>query len=1061
MKGPIAYMTNNHVAANLLMFVFLIGGLMIGGNIKQEVFPEFEIDMVTVTVAYPGATPAEVEDAIVRPVELAVSGIDGLKRIRSTSVENVGSVIVEVLEDADTDQVLADVKSEVDRITTFPEEAEKPVISKVTNRQEVVSIMVYGEASELALRQQAERLRDDLLATEGITQVDLAGVRPYEISIEIPEENLRKYNLTLNQVAAAVRSGSLDLAGGSLRTDGGEILIRTTEKRYTGAEYDSVVVLTRPDGRTIHLEDIGTVKDGFSELDQESYFDGKPAAMVKVYRVGDQTPKGVSNAVRSYLDQHRAGLPSSIKVAIWDDNSIILQQRMNLLLRNGLLGLALVMIILSLFLEIRLALWVASGILISFVGSLMLVSMFDVSINMISLFAFLIILGVVVDDAIVVGENIYVHRKMGKDHHLAAYDGTREVSMAVVFAGLTTVAAFGPLLFVGGFTGNFLGVVPIIVISVLVISLIDALFILPAHLSSRFVQSTAPIWQTIERQRSRVDGFVTWLVDKTYAGSLTWATRNRYLTLAIAIAMLLVTIGVLAGGHVKFNFMPEIDADEITATLEMPPGTPYDDTRAIAMMIQRHGEAAVAHFDSLRSDGVSEMDHIYTLVGQKSGQRTMGGSPNASASNIAEIIILLKDAEHRKVGSTVFAQEWRKRVGEVAGAEKLTFHSDLVGDGGDLAIQLSHSDYNQLLAAVDRLKENLSSYEGTSEVSDSYSEGKRELRLKLRPEAASLGITEQDLAMQVRSAFFGAEALRIQRGQDEVKVMVRYPEKDRETIATIDNMRIRTPNGLEVPFYQAAYVDEGRGYNTISRTDRRRVVDITAAVDKKTANANEILADLRSGLLPQLKSDYPGLTFDFEGRTRNQQEGMRDMGRAFAFGLFLIYALLAVPFRSFTQPMVVMSAIPFGIIGAIGGHLLLGYNLSMISMFGIVALSGVVVNSSLVMIDFINQQRIAGIHVRDAIVDSGKRRFRPIVMTSLTTFFGLMPMILETSIQARFLVPMAISLGFGVLFATAITLILVPSLYLILEDIHDLFSTSDPATLDNPQGEITTDGSTV
>ncbi len=1036
LKGPIAFMAGNHVAANMLMLVFLVGGLMIGRSMKEEVFPEFELDMVSVTVTYPGATPEEVEDAIVRPVELAVSGIENVKRIRSAARENVGTVTLEILEGADTDQAVQDVKSEVDRILTFPEEAERPIIQKLTTRREVITLLVHGNVSERSLREHAERVRDDLQAMPNITQVEIAGARPYEISIEIPEENLRKYNLTLPQVTALVRAGSLDLAGGSIKAEGGEVLIRTVEKRYTGAEFDSVAVFRNPDGTYVRLGEIARIKDAFADLDQAALVDGQPAVMVKVFRIGDQRPTDIAATVHRYIEDRNAQLPETVGLVVYQDLAEILEQRIHLLLKNGMLGMILVLITLSIFLEIRLAFWVAMGIVISFLGAMLVLPAMDISINMISLFAFLTVLGIVVDDAIVVGENIYVHRRMGKPLLHAAVDGAREVSLAVVFAAITTTCAFGSLLFVGGFIGNFLDTIPKIVLTVLAVSIIEALFILPSHLSGGLVASRRRIWQRIEARRAHVDVVLRNVIDGHYARLLAWCRRNRYTTLAIAVGLLLTFIGIFRGGLVKFDFMPEVEADEVVVALEMPPGTPFEITRRHALRIQEVGERLIRESDRERADGRSNLRRMVTLLGQQIVPGGPHGVATNFASNLAQVRFLLQGADERTISTTRFAQQWRSAVGEVPGVERLNFRSDLVRGGADVEIDLSHAEYDRLLAAVERLKEELAAYAGVREVADSHSAGKRELKVRLRPEAGVLGVSERELAVQVRSAFYGAEAMRIQRGQNEVKVMVRYPEEDRRTLATIDQMRIRSPLGGEIPFAQAAYIDEGRGFSTITRTDRRRVVTVTATVDRSQANANEILSDLQAGALARLRADYPGLTYDLEGTSRDQRESLGSIMTALAFGLFLIFAALAVPFRSFMQPFVVMSVIPFGIIGAMIGHFVMGYNLSMISLFGMVALTGVVVNDSLVMIDFINRARRSGTPLSDAIMESGKRRFRPIIMTSATTFFGLMPMILETSLQARFLVPMALSLGFGVLFATAITLLLVPTLYLILEDLH-------------------------
>ncbi len=1041
-KGPIAYMANNHVAANILMLVLIIGGLLIGKSVKQEVFPEFDLDMIQISMVYPGATPAEVEDSLVRPIELAVSGVDNIKRVRATAVENSCSIIIEVIEGGDVDQIIQDVKSEVDRILTFPEEAEKPMITKMTNAREVISLLVAGDISASQLRSQAERVRDDLLAKSNITQVNLGGAPPYEISIEISEDNLRKYNLTLGRVAAIIKHSSLDLAGGSIKADGGEVLIRTTAKRYNQTDFSNVTIFTRSDGRQVRLKDIAEIKDGFAEYDQAVYLDGKPAIMISVFRVGKQQPAAIAKTVYKYIEEQNEVLPSSLKIAVYQDSADLLTQRINLLMKNGTLGLFLVILTLSFFLEIRLALWVAMGIVISFLGAMIFLPALGVSINMISVFAFITILGVVVDDAIVVGENIYVHSKRGKPLLQAAIDGTREVATAVTFAALTTTCTFGALLFVGGFIGNFMGVIPKIVLTVLAISIIEAIFILPSHLSGSIAASTAPFWIKLEKKRERFDKLTEWAIERVYKPILGWSQRNRFATLAIAIAILLTTIGVFRGGLIKFTFMPQVEADEIVVSLSMPPGTPFSITQKHAERIQAIGEDLIQQHDTDRDDGNSNLKHMLVLLGQQIRRGGPHGAATVFSSNIAQIRFLLANADERTVSTNDFATQWRRQVGEIPGADQLSFKSDLVQRGADIEIELSHSDYDILLTAVEKLKDELSSFSGVREVADTHVIGKRELRLRLRPEASTLGITERDLAIQVRSAFYGAEAMRIQRDENEVKIMVRYPEADRRSLATIERMRIRTPDGREVPFPQAAYIDDGRGYSSITRTNRRRTIIVSAQINRQIANAGEILSELRAGVLSDITDDYPRLSYDLEGVSRDQHESMQSMSTAMMFGLLLIFSVLAIPFRSFTQPLIVMSVIPFGIVGAVIGHMLFGFNISMVSLFGMVALTGVVVNDSLVMIDFINRERRRGTPFDEAIMISGVRRFRPIIMTSVTTFLGLIPMILETSIQARFLVPMALSLGFGVLFATGITLVLVPTLYLLLEDYFRPFRTS-------------------
>ncbi|MGV1100799.1 efflux RND transporter permease subunit [Thiovibrio sp. JS02] len=1040
MKGPIAWMAHNHVAANLLMMVFVVGGLVLGYSIKQEVFPEILLDKVQVSVLYPGASPEEVEEGIILKIEENLSGVDGIKELKSLALEGVGTVTATIDTGADADKVLQDVKSEVDRITTFPEDAEKPVTSKLVNRHEVVSLVVYGKASERTLREWAETMRDDLLALDDITQADLSGVRPYEISIEVPEANLRRYNLTLEQIAQAVRKASLDLPGGSIKPAGGEILIRTKERRYHGAGYEEIVVKVNADATRVRIKDIGTVRDTFEETDTYATFDGMPAAMVRVYRVGDQKPLAIADLVRGYAAAKGKELPDSIKVAVWNDSSEIFQSRINLLLKNALLGLVLVFITLSLFLQMRLALWVMLGIPISFLGALFLMPALDASINMIALFAFIMALGIVVDDAIVVGENVYEHRQQGKSHLQAAIDGAREVGGPVVFSVLTSVAAFLPLLFIEGVLGKFIKVIPLVVITILMVSLIESLFVLPAHLSLGKAREKKSHGLTggLDRLRTTVSRSLARFVQGPYRWQLNWCLAYRYATLAAALALLFITIGIIRGGVVKFRFMPEVDGDIITVNLEMPRGTLIRETGRIEALIVEKGKEVVTEYDTRNQEEQSILRHIYSVVGGTIEDGGPVGGGASTGTHLVNIAMLLAPSESRGVAATEISNRWREKIGEIPGADTLTFTSNLIRMGANIDVQLAHDDINALIPAVDRLKKVLGQYPGVTDIADNYPLGKREVKLMLTAEARTLGITEEDLARQIRGAFYGAEALRLQRGRNEVKVMVRYPEQERNSLGDLESMRIRTPAGGELPLGRAALLTGGRGYSEINRMDRKRVINVTATVDSKQANTEEILTELKEGPLKQLSADYPGMTYSLEGEEKERRDSMRSMLSGFALALFGIYALLAIPFRSYSQPLLIMVAIPFGIVGAVLGHLFLGFNLSMLSLFGIVALSGVVVNDSLLLIDFINSHRREGKPLAQAVLDAGQRRFRPILLTSLTTFFGLMPMIFETSVQAQFLIPMAISLGCGILFATGITLLLVPTLYVTLEEIKEL-----------------------
>jgi multidrug efflux pump subunit AcrB len=1045
----------------------VVAGALSLSHVVIEVFPEFDTDMVTVSVPYLGATPAEAEEGVCLRVEEAIASIEGIKRIRSVAQEGMGRVIAELQEDADDRKVLDDIKAAVDRIETFPAETEKPVVAEGVTRRRVVTIVIYGDASEKTLKTLAERVRDDVTAIDGISQAEVAGVRRYEISIEVSEDALRQYGLSFQQVADAVRRSSLDLPGGAVKTEGGEILFRTKGQRYRGREFEDIVVVTRRDGTQLRLEDVATVIDGFEDTDTATRFDGSPAALVQVFRVGQEGALDVASKIKGYVASLESSLPAGVSVATWEDDSVILRQRIGLLLRNARLGLVLVFLFLMLLLDLRLAIWTTVGMLISFLGGFWLIPYFDVTINMISLFAFIVVLGIVVDDAIVVGENIYEYLQQGMRPLDAAIRGVREMAKPVTFAIITTVAAFAPLLFISGMMGKVMKQIPIVVIVVLLMSLVEALLILPAHLSGKESWLLRTLrrrvlglpFRILEAVQTRIREGLQWVIEKPYQRTLDWALDWRYLTVAMACAMLMVIGGLVGGGFIKYTMMPRIEADNMVALLTMPQGTPAEQTAAI---LERMEDAALQvgrEVDERRGDGVPAIiQHISTTLGEQPSTARRGPMTVQSAggddSHIGEINVELLGGEEREVSSIRLLNRWRELVGEVPGAVSLTFQAELFSSGEAISVQLAHRDFDTLLRAVERLKEIIAEYPGTTDIADSFLPGKKEIKLDLRPEGRTLGLTLADLARQVRAGFYGEEVQRIQRGRDDIRVMVRYPEAERRSLGDIERMRIRLPGGSEVPFTTVAEVEEGRGYAVINRTDRRRVVTISADVDEAQANANEINSDLRREALPRLVREFPGLGFDFEGEQREQAEMMGSLQVNFAVAQLAIFALLAIPFRSYSQPLIIMSAIPFGLIGAVMGHIVMGLNLSMLSLFGMVALTGVVVNDSLIMVDLINRQREGGLPMREAIRASGMRRFRPILLTTATTFLGLAPMIFETSLQARFLIPMAVSLGYGIVFATGITLILVPTLYRILEDVRSYLGfSSDGAgdSVDTPE----------
>lgn len=1034
MKGAIAWFAENRVAANLLMMFLILAGVITCTTIKLEIFPETSLDRISITTEYPGASPAEVEEAVIRRIEERLSGLAGIKRIDSTAREGLGVVTIEVMKDWDLKKLLDEVKAEVDRITTFPDEAEKPVVREVTRRVEVINLAVYGDVPKSTIKYLTEKIKDDITNLPGVTLAEIFGVRKGEIHIEISEKTLRRYGLTLEQVADTVRMASLDLPAGSVKTEGGEILIRTKGRRYYAAEYGDIAVIARPDGSKVTLGQIAALSDGFEDVDLSVRFQGKRAAMIQVFRVADQNALKVANTVKGYIEEIRPSLPAGVGIDFFADMSEILKSRLELLLRNMAIGLALVVILLGLFMSVRLAFWVTLGIPISFLTGLAILPWFDVSINMISLFAFIMVLGIVVDDAIIIGENIFRKQEEGLPPLEAAVQGAVEVGRPVIFSVLTTMVAFAPLLLGGGIMGKLMRNLPIVVIFVLFGSLVEALFILPVHLSRKnhIVHQQK---SGIKKER-RVSRRLKEFIRGPYTRAVNFCIRWRYATVALGIGLLLLTLGMVQGGVIKFTFFPKVESDTLDCSVTMPAGTPVERTIEVVTYLEKIAREILVEADKQRPEGAPPLfEHSVALIGM---QLTGHGDAGDTGGHLAQIWVQVLKGEERDVSTAKLAGLWRKKAGAIPDAESLTFKSVLHSAGKSVELHLSMDDHERLLAATEELKTELKGYPGVYDVGDSFLPGKKEMQLKLKPAAQSLGLTLNDLARQVRHAFYGAEALRMQRGKDEVKVLVRYPGDERKSLGYVEEMRIRAPGGSEIPFSQLAEVKMEQGYVSIQRTQRNRVVKITADVDETVTNAHEVRSSLEKGFLQDLKFRYPDLRYSMEGEGKEQKESLSDVIKGFMFALFCIYALLAVPFRSFTQPFVVMAAIPFGIVGAVVGHMIMGLNITILSLFGMVGLAGVVVNDSLVLIYTANRARRHGVDARDAVTKAGGLRFRAIILTSLTTFASLVPMIMERSLQAQFLIPMAVSLGFGVLFATGITLLLIPCIYIILEDMHDL-----------------------
>ncbi|MBW1988734.1 MAG: efflux RND transporter permease subunit [Deltaproteobacteria bacterium] len=1039
MRSAVAWFAENHVAANILMLFILVAGVAMALQAKVETFPETELDRITVSVAYPGASPSEVEEGILRPLEEAVAGLAGVDAVDSVAREGAGVVTIEVLKGYDTTKLYNEAKAQVDRVTTLPEEAERPVVTQVTRQTLVINVAVYGDVPEATLKNAAQRIKDEMTRLPDVSLVKVFGIRPSEIHVEISEHTLRRYNLTLGRVAAIIRNFSMDLPAGGVTTQTGEVLIRAKGKRYHADQYAGIPIVTRPDGAMVPLGRIAKLSDGFADVDIESEVDGKPGVMIQVYRIGDQNALDVAAQVKAYLAQARASLPAGLSISTLNDMSDILKSRLELLLRNLAWGLLLVGGLLALILHARLAFWVTLGIPVSFCAAFLFLPSFDVSINMISLFAFIMVLGIVVDDAIVVGENIFRKYEAGMDPLKGAVEGALEVGRPVIFSVLTTMVAFYPLLLGGGSIGKFMRNLPVVVILVLAGSLAESLFILPAHLARSKAARRAK-----QEQGKKGEWFARMLqafINGPYARGVRFCLRWRYVTLGVGLALLVGCFALFKTQIVQFRFFPDVEGDVIQAFVTMPSGTPLEQTMDVVSRIERVGRNTIRELDKDQPpDAPSMFVHSVALVGmqaQTGGPRSGGLD---TGSNQGQIWIQLSPSEQRSMSASALTKKWRQAIGPVPEAESVTFTSSIHGFGKPIEFDLSLDDQEQLEAAADLFKQRLASIPGVYDVEDSFMPGKMEMQLSIKPAAKSLGLSLEDLARQARHAFYGAEALRFQRGDDEVKVLVRYPEALRESLGAVQDMRITTPSGKVVPFGQVAEVHMERGYSAIERSHRRRIITVSADVNEDVANSTEIRAALMNDYVPELRSRFPGLWVSVQGQGKEMADAFSDVLLGGVIALFGVYVLLAIPFKSFSQPVVVMLAIPFGLAGAVLGHLAMGMDMSIMSVFGMVGLAGVVVNDSLVLIYQANTIRRDRTDLLEAVAEAGQVRFRAIILTSLTTFAGLAPMLTEQSLQARFLIPMAVSLGFGVLFSTLVTLLLVPAAYMGLEDLHKLWA---------------------
>jgi multidrug efflux pump subunit AcrB len=1026
-------MIRNGVTANLLMLFILVAGLFGATSLRKQVFPEFSPDVINISVAYPGASPIEVEKAVVVPIEASLESIDEVEEVNATAYQNLAVVTAELRTGSDKSQVLDQVKSAVDRIRTFPAQIERPIVNVASPRSQAIQMVVSGDVDERALKQLAKQARDDLIALPAISDVQISGARDYEMSIEVSGDVLDAYGLSLGQLATIVRRESLELSGGEIETRDGRVLLRTQGRNESADEFREIVVVSQTDGTEVRLGDIATVTDGFADSDLAAEFNSEPAVVVTVYRVGEENILEIAEAVHVYVDRVETTLPAGVSASVWQDQSVVLDGRLKLLIKNGILGLTLVLVALTLFLDLRLAAWTAVGIGISFIGAFALLAPLGVTMNTISLFGFILALGIVVDDAIVMGENIFAEREKGHSARAAAERGALRIARPVVFAVLTTVVAFAPLLFIEGTLGRLLIDLPLVVIVVLMLSLVEALFILPMHLSHDGDRSRRPnaVVRSIATVRAAVDRGLQRFVNGPLTRAVRYSIANPGVVLSGATASIFICFGLIGGGRLPFSFLPSIQGETVVASLQMPPGTPVERTLEVIREIEASAlEAGERLAAKLPPDHPQPIQNLYSVVGGAGGGGGPGqtDTPRGSVSNRASLTIELPNPEESRFTPAEFEAIWREELPELMGIRSLTITSDFFRVAEAIEVRLASDDTDALDAASADVAAELAGFSGVFDILTAEDLGEREFQLDLRPEARSLDITLDDLASEVRGAFFGSEVQRLQRDGEEVPVYVRLPEAERDAVADLLDFRVSTPAGPRVPLDQVASVSLGSTPTSIRRRDGERIVSVTADADESVVTTDEVNRQLRWAVLPELRQRHPAVGFSLGGERAEQDDTFASLGRGFLLALLGIFALLAIPLNSYIQPLVIMSAIPFGIIGALIGHAVVGVPVGLFSLFGIIGLTGVVVNDSLVFMDFVNAERASGHALDDALLAAAKARFRPIFLTSVTTFLGISPLIFERSIQAQFLAPTAVSLGFGILFATLLIMIVVPAL---------------------------------
>jgi len=1039
------------------MIIFLVGGALSYNSLNQEEFPDLDFGLIQVSVAYLGATPAESESAVCLRIEEALEGTENIDQLTSTAREGGCDATLTLANGADLNRVLNDIKGKVDAISTFPAETERPIVRAFSSSGNVMTLALSAATSDKNLKSAAEDIRNDLLDLSEVSTVNVEYIRPFEISIEVSEFTLRQYGLTLDQISSAVNRASLDLPGGTIRTDSGEILLRTKGQVYSGEEYENIVVQSFPDGTQLRLGDVAIVKDGFEEGYLDARLDGVNAAIIDVLRIGSEDIVRSASQVREFMASAEFDLPDGMKLDVVTDSSISTQTRISTVARNAYTGLLLVLVILALFLRFKLAIWVAAGIPIAIAGALLIFPYMDLTISSLTVMGFILVLGIVVDDAIVVGERIHAFERKGFSKEQAAIEGTLEVSVPVIFGVLTTIAAFLPLLLQTGQFGAFSNVIGGVVVFCLIASLVESQLILPGHIAHRktegyFLEGTRLVtsWQTVQE---KIAYGMEYFSEHGYRRALRTVLKYRYAAWASATGVIIIVIALLVSGRVIFQFMPSVEGDTVWGTVTMPVGVPgYITEEAIGIIEAKAIELAAEleeELKDLKSSGMAPdstakvVDSILTIVGGTAPRGGPGGGTrNSGRSEVAEVVLYLAPFYDRgQLSSAEIRDRWRAKVGTIPDALELTFVSDAFSAGDAINYRLEGRNEENLILASTQLREELMRFPGVFDVSDSFRAGKQEVQIELLEQGKVLGLSLNDIATQVRQAFYGAESQRIQRGSDDIRVMVRYPEEERQSLGNLENLLIRTPSGAEVPFLSVADFSLGNSYSSINRQDGRRVITVRGDVDRSIVKPDEIRREIIAKYRTQWDRELD-VELVVGGEGEQQADSLSELLTTFPIAMMVIFALLAIPLKSYLQPLLIMSVIPFGAIGAIFGHFIMGADLVFFSILGIIALSGVVVNASLVLVISINRLRDEGVGMVEAVSQAGMLRFRPIVLTSITTFIGLVPLMATANPATFFIIPMAISLAYGVLFATVITLFLVPCLYVIL---HDFIGHSDSA----------------